>query len=243
MMLFPSAARRLAALSGASAFSLILLSNVSAQFQPPSTVLGSISDAGGPVAEGVKVEAYIGSVQCGLGGKTYYAGEGTARVTVYVVDVVSESQIAGCGKPDVEVRIKIGDRFVEQPVRWNAGLVRMDVTFGGATPVPIPTSTPAPTNTPAPPGSGANQTPLGTIPAGSPGAGSPVPTQPKGGFTAATPGQQSSASDDDGGGVPIWAIALLVLGGIGAIGGGVGYVMSRSEKSAASDDDFAPPEA
>lgn len=249
-MILSPAARRLAVLSGALLIPALAVAGASAQFSPPSTVLGSISDSAGPIPEGVKVEAYIGDVQCGLGGKTYYAGEGADRVTVYVVDVVSESQTPGCGGENKEVRIKIGDRFVTQSVKWSAGLVRMDVTFGSATPVAIPTSTPAPTRTPEPgatsqPNQTASQTPgqVQTIPPGSPGAGSPVATAPRGGIASATPGAQgaSTAGDGDDGGVPVWAIALLVLGGLGAVGGGVGYFMARGNKDGGPDDLLPPP--
>ena len=244
-MTFSPAVRRLAVLSGSLLIPALAVAGVAAQFSPPSTVLGSISDSSGPVPEGVKVEAYIGSVQCGLGGKTYYAGEGSDRVTVYVVDVVSESQTPGCGADNKEVRIKIGDRFVAQPVKWSAGLVRMDVTFGNATPVAIPTSTPAPTRTPEPgvtpqPNQTAGQ--VATIPPGSPGAGSPVATAPQGGMTSATPGQQAASANGDDGGVPVWAIALLVLGGIGAVGGGVGYFMARNNRDSGGDDLLPPSE-
>ncbi len=244
-MTFSPAVRRLAVLSGSLFIPALAVAGVAAQFSPPSTVLGSISDSSGPVPEGVKVEAYIGSVQCGLGGKTYYAGEGSDRVTVYVVDVVSESQTPGCGADNKEVRIKIGDRFVAQPVKWSAGLVRMDVTFGNATPVAIPTSTPAPTRTPEPgvtsqPNQTAGQ--VATIPPGSPGAGSPVATAPQGGMTSATPGQQAAAANGDDGGVPVWAIALLVLGGIGAVGGGVGYFMARNNRDSGGNDLLPPSE-
>ena len=226
---------------------LAIAASASAQFSPPSTVFGSIADSAGPVSDGLPVEAYIDDKLCGTKGRTEYTGEGSSRVTVYVVDVVSEQQTDGCGKEGKEIRINVGDRFAGQVAKWNPGPVQLDLTFGTASPAAIPTFTPAPTRTPDPagtpvPGQTPGQTPaeLGTIPAGSPGAGSPVPTSPRGGITSATPGQQSNVTADDDGGVPVWAIALLVLGGIGAVGGGVGYFMSRSNGDAAPDD-FGPP--
>lgn len=222
--------------------SLAAAATASAQFNPPSTVVGSISDSAGPFPEGVLVEAYIGDVQCGLSGKTLYYGDGSGRITVYVVDVVSESQRAGCGSDNKEVRIKIGDRFVDQTVRWAPGQVILNVAFGNATPVAIPTASPVPTRTPdpaatsAPSATTATAASAQTIPAGSPGAGSPVPTAPLGGITSATPGQQASASGG-GDGTPVWIYALLVLSVIGAIGGGVGYFMARG-RSSRTDDGF-----
>jgi hypothetical protein len=55
-------------------------------------------------------------------------------------------------------------------------------------------------------------------------------------------------SGGDDGGIPVWAIVLLVLGGVGVVGGAVGYMMSRSQKEAAeaeflaSDDPYPPVE-
>ena len=235
------AATRIAATLGALLLATSALDSASAQFEPPSTVFGSISDSAGTVDAGLTVEAFIDGNLCGTKGRTEFTGDGSARVTVYVVDVVSESQTPGCGKDGKDVQIKVGGRTAAQTAKWVRGPVQLDLTFGNATPVPIPTFTPAPTRTPDPNGTAipaATSAPAGTIPAGSPGAGSPFPTQPRGGITSATPGQQSAVANDDDGGIPIWAIALLVLGGIGAVGGGVGYLMSRNRDS--GPDEFPP---
>ncbi len=237
---------RLAAASFAGCLAIAaVLQPALAQFDPPSTVFGSVADSEGEVPAGLPVEAYIGNVLCGTRGKTEYTGDGAARVTVYVVDVVSESQIAGCGAIGRDVRIKIGDRFAAKTVKWNPGPVQLDVTFGSATPAVIPTFTPAPTRTPEPratPQPGQTGTPgqggqVETIPAGSPGAGSPV-ASPRGGITSATPGAQRSGNGG-GGGFPVWGVVVLILGGIAAIGGGVGYAMSRSRQQ--GDDDLELP--
>lgn len=233
------------ALPAASLAATALFSTVHAQFDPPSTVFGSVADSGGVVPAGVTVEAYIGDTLCGTKGRTEFTGDGAARVTVYVVDVVSESQIAGCGVEGREIRVKIGERFATQTAKWNPGPVQLDVTFGSASPAAIPTFTPAPTRTPVPastPQPGQTTAPAATvetIPAGSPGAGSPV-ASPRGGITSATPGTQN-ASSGGGGGFPIWGVVVLILGGIAAVGGGVGYAMSRGSRAGTDDDDFGPP--
>jgi hypothetical protein len=249
MTVSAAAVLRLTAFSGALLCALAIAAGASAQFSPPSTVFGSISDSNGPVDAGVPVEAYIGTTLCGTKGKTEFTGDGAAKVTVYVVDVVSDDQISGCGKtnPQQKVRIKIGDRFADQTATWAPGPVQLDVTFGNATPVPIPTFTPAPTSTPDPnvtprPAGTAAPGQVATIPAGSPGAGSPVPTL-KGGITSATPGQTSSPGADSDGGLPVWATAVLVLAGIAVLGGGAGFVMARNNRAArdeppADEDEF-----
>jgi len=217
-------------------------------FGPPSTVYGSIADSDGPVEPGLTVEAYIGDRLCGTG-VTEHTGEGSGRVTVYWADVVSEGQTPGCGSDGVEMRIKIGHRFAPQTTEWYAGPVHMDVTFGSATPAPIPTPTPVAAgagNTPAgseptEPGrdpsesAAGQQTPAGTIPAGSPGAGSPVPTLP-GGLTTSDVTVSGDGSGD--GGFPIWAAVVVVLGGIAVMGGGVGYAMARSNRANSEADDY-----
>jgi len=231
--------RLLVAVAAASLAGLATLPLAHAQFDPPSTVFGSIADSGGEVAAGLPVEAYIGEKLCGTKGRTEFTGDGAAKVTVYFVDVVSESQIAGCGATGREVRLKIGDRFAPQTARWAPGPVQLDITFAGATPAVIPTFTPAPTSTPEPtatlrPGTTPGATAaIETIPPGSPGAGSPIAT-PRGGITSATPGPGQSGGD--GGGFPVWGIVVLILGGIAAIGGGVGYAMSRSSRVHPDDD-------
>lgn len=251
MTLVSPSARRAAFLSAAAATALLLIPQAYAQFNPPSTVFGSIADSAGPVDAGLTVEAYIDGKLCGTKGRTEFTGEGSSRVTVYVVDVVSESQTAGCGKEGKEVKIKVGDRTAAQAAKWAPGPVQLDLTFGSASPAAIPTFTPAPTKAPDPAATAApGQTPgqtqtaqqVATIPPGSPGAGSPVPTSPRGGITSATPGQAPATGGGDSGGTPVWAIALLILGGLGAIGGGVGYYMARGNKDNGPGD-FSPPGA
>ncbi len=222
-----------------------------AQFGPPSTVFGSINDEAGPVAEGLKVEAYIGNAECSDGhGRTEMTGDGAARVTVYAVDVVSREQRPGCGFAGAEVRIKIGDRFAPGTTRWSgAGFVRFDITFGNVTPKPIPTFTPTSTGPRSPTVPGATATPTApgaatSTPGGdaSPSAtGSVSPTiSGGGGVTSSTPGPGvDSGEEEDGGGMPIWAVVLLVLGGIAAAGGGIGYFIARSH--AGEGDDIAAP--
>lgn len=221
-------------------------------FGPPSTFYGSVTDAAGPVDAGLTVEAWVGNTLCGSKGKTEFVGEGSARVTVYSVDAVSKEQTPGCGAEGVDVRIKIGDRFAPNTGKWKAGPVQVDVTFGNATPAAIPTFTPTPgrtaaagstaqpaAGTPVPGAAGSSGSQgdasgtgsVGTVPAGSPGAGSPVATL--GGGLATSSQQQSNAeaktnAGDDGGGFPIWAGVAIALVVIAAVGGGVGYGMSRS---------------
>jgi hypothetical protein len=208
---------------------------------PPQTIAGSVNDDAGRIPEHVAVEAYIGDKRCDdKHGETDYTGDGSAQVTYYFVNVLSDEQTPGCGKQGSTVRIKIGDRFVNETTKWEAGLLLLNVTFGNAKPVALPTATPTvkkpatvATNAEGTPIAAANQTPQGsqtvaTIPAGSPGAGSPIPTLAGGITNAAAGASGGTGGSGGGGGFPLWGIAILVLGGIAVVGGGVGYAMSRS---------------
>lgn len=223
-------------------------------YGPPATVLGSVADSSGQVAPDLVVTALIGDVECGTG-NTYLYGKPGEEVTLYVVDVVVEGQTAGCGRDGAEIRVRIGEREAEQTATWRAGAVRLDLTFGDATPAPIPSPSPTATrpaqptaNTSDPsgtpetnaegtpvPAAEATEDPSATIPAGSPGAGSPVPTR-AGGVTSAQ--ANAGGGGGDSGGFPIWGIVMLVLGGIAAVGGGVGYAISRNRND---EDALAPP--
>ena len=51
----------------------------------------------------------------------------------------------------------------------------------------------------------------------------------------------AAATGDDGGsgsGFPVWGILLLAVGGIAVVGGGIGFVMARANRSEADDEAF-----
>jgi hypothetical protein len=218
-----------------------------AQFGPPSTVWGAVADSAGQVPAGLAVEAYIDNTLCSLAtdpGRTAFTGEGSSRITVYLVQVVSQEQKPGCGKPGATVRIKVGDRFADQTARWEAGLVRLDVSFGSATPPPIPTSTPVPGSTT----SGATQAPGGG--ATTPGSGGQSGSTPAAGTTPAAGGSESPAagatqgsaqpvagglktntqateSDDDDSGFAVWAFLGAGVVGLALAGGVIGLIAAR----------------
>lgn len=240
---------------------------------PPQTIAGSVNEESGRVAEHVPVEAYIGDKRCDdKHGDTAFTGDGKAQVTYFYVTVLSDEQTPGCGKQGSTVRIKIDGRFVNETAKWDAGLTLLNVTFGDAKPLALPTATPTvkrsatvaknaagtpivatnaagtpivATNAAGTPIAAANETAqvsqtVATIPPGSPGAGSPIPTL-AGGITNTTAGGTGGGSNSGGGGgFPLWGIVLLVLGGIALVGGGVGYAMSRSNNEEDLDQPHVP---
>ncbi|MFQ5382359.1 MAG: hypothetical protein ACE5EF_12180 [Dehalococcoidia bacterium] len=227
---------------------LFLLSadRAAAQFGPPSTFLGTVADAEETITGGMLVEAYIGDTLCSLpsGGPsdsaTFPYGEGEGRVMFYVVDVVGEAQVAGCGRDGVEVRIKIDGRFANETGHWRQGPVRMNLTFGEIEPAVQPTTTPTPpgaaetqtatsagTGTAVPAATGtsgaaAAATGTGDVPAGNTAAVSAAQTRPGGLGTSV-----GSATYDDGGGFPVWGILLIALGALSLAGGAIGVIAAQ----------------
>jgi len=214
--------------------------------EPPTTFYGSITDAAGRVPAGVPVVAIVNNNICGET-TTVQVGEGTALVTMYVIDVISDRQTAGCGKPGDAVRLRVGDRLAERAVEWagTGELVQFDLVFGDATPAVIPTATRTPSPTPEPTTAGATGSPAteGTPAPGSPTGGTPAARTPgrtePGAVSTTTPAPAAAGDSDDGGGLPVWALLALAVGGVAAVGGGIGFVMSRSNKTAGEDGEDA----
>ncbi|NJO04409.1 MAG: VCBS repeat-containing protein [Chloroflexaceae bacterium] len=95
---------------------------------PPATFYGAVEIGG--VGAGVPVHARIGGVQCGAGVTERIAGQ-----VVYVVDVVSAQQRAGCGTPGATVVLEVGTTPTAT-VRWQgSGAQAVDLLPGTASPV------------------------------------------------------------------------------------------------------------
>jgi len=209
-------------------------------FGPPMTVFGSVTDSAGVVPEGLPVQAFVGDRVCGKG-RTQFTGDGDSRVTVYFADVVSREQTSGCGSDGAVVRIQVGDRFAAQTAHWKMGPVQLDLTFGDATPVAIPTFTPVARTTRPPATTGPTSTePAGATPA--PGSATPTATAVsstpsstptlRGGLLTSASTSRGAGGSDGGGGFPVWAAVVLVLGALAAVGGGVGFAMARTRRDA-----------
>lgn len=211
--------------------SLLSTGTASAQIpQPPTTFYGSVTDAAGRVPAGVPVTAIVNNNICGEA-TTMQVGEGNSLVTMYVIDVISDRQTSGCGKPGDAVRLRVGDRLAEEAVEWagTGELVQFDLVFGGATPDVIPTATRTPT-----PSATAE---TASTAAGSPGSeatpgGTQSPSRTEiGGVSTTTPAAPDSGDSGGDGGFPVWALLALAVGAIAAIGGGIGFAISRGSRS------------
>lgn len=208
--------------------SLVSTGSASAQIpEPPTTFYGSVTDAAGRVPAGVLVTAIVNNNICGET-TTMQVGEGNSLVTMYVIDVISDRQTAGCGKPGDAVRLRVGDRLAEEAVEWagTGELVQFDLVFGGATPDVIPTATRTPT-----------PSATASTAAGSPGSeatpgGTQSPSRTEiGGVSTTTPAAPDSGDSGGDGGFPVWALLALAVGAIAAIGGGIGFAISRGSRS------------
>ncbi|HJP40816.1 MAG TPA: hypothetical protein QGF35_03830 [Dehalococcoidia bacterium] len=235
-------------------------------FGPPQTVQGTIADKAGLVSEDLVVEGYVGETVCSFPsnnpdsrqGTTWHYGEGEGKIAVYSVHVVSAEQKPGCGRDGLEIRIKIGDRFADETVKWRAGLARLDITFGDiqAAQVPSPTPTapasdstePAPTSTRVTDGSTDQGGDQGTpVPTGTPDPeGQEKPTaratttssvaatsEPDGAVTR--PGGLDDSQDEfarveDDDGFPVWGILLVALAIVAAAGGAFGVLAAMRSR-------------
>jgi hypothetical protein len=147
-ILLPLAAALLAAGTAAAA----------AQPQIPATVYGSVTIDGQPAPTGTEVRAFIGSTDCtqAAPGERLAFREGQA--TAYVVTVLHESQRPGCGRTGAVITFTVDGRPALQSVAWEPGPIRLDLSLGSPTVIPLPTATPtlpgaaSPTARPAPTG-------------------------------------------------------------------------------------------
>ena len=107
---------------------------------PPNRVFGSVTLDGAPAAGGTVVSATIGGVECGSTavavGETY----------AYVLDVVSDGDVSGCGSAGATVTFLVGGNPADQTASWTSGdFSPLDLTATSAAPPPPPPPPPPPT--------------------------------------------------------------------------------------------------
>ena len=123
---------------------------------PPNRFFGSVSLDGAAAAGGTVVSASIGGVECGT--TTVAVGATYA----YVLDVVSDGEISGCGSAGATVTFSVGGNAATQTATWSSGdFSPLDLTATSAAATPVPPPPPPPVQ-PTPPivvtpfGSGGN---------------------------------------------------------------------------------------
>jgi len=109
---------------------------------PPATFFGSVTVDGHSVSDGTAVVALIDGKLCGEGERepgrkgTWTATEASPEYgiksgdSLYVVDVVSDSQVPGCGTDGAIVTFLIGGSPAEQRGLWKAGSNTLNLTAG-----------------------------------------------------------------------------------------------------------------
>ena len=196
-ILLPLAAALLAAGAAAAA----------AQPQLPATVYGSVTIDGQPAPTGTEVRAFIGATDCtqAAPGERLTFRDGNA--TAYVVTVLHESQRPGCGRTGAVITFTVDGRPALQSVAWEPGPIRLDLSLGSPTVIPLPTPSPTvpggPSPSPRPAPTGPPPTDDITLP------GTLVPSPPDA-RAAGDPGSSGS-------GAPLWP---WLMGGLFVIAGG-----------------------
>jgi len=107
---------------------------------PPATFFGSVTVDGHSVSDGTAVVALIDGKMCGEGARepghkgTWTATEPWPEYAIekgdslYVVDVVSDSQVPGCGTDGATVTFLIAGRPSQQAGLWKAGSNPLNLT-------------------------------------------------------------------------------------------------------------------
>jgi hypothetical protein len=130
---------------------------------PPATFFGTVTVDGRSVSDGTEVVALIDGKVCSQEEiepdrkGTWTATEANAEYNIesgdslYVVDVVSDSQVPGCGTDGATVTFLISERPAHQRGLWKAGSNALNLTAGTPPPTGEPAETPNGGEAPASP--------------------------------------------------------------------------------------------
>lgn len=204
-----------------------------AQPQLPSTIYGSASIDGKPVPDGTQVRGYIDGNDCTQpSGLTGTVTDGSA--SGFVINVMHETQRAGCGKEGKTITFTIDGRAAPQSAAWKIGIQRVDLNTGQGQPIALPTFTPAAAVSPttASTAGAGNTAPASTAarPTG------PLPTDDVHfGKTPKPPGARPPTQTGGSGGPPVVAFLVVGLALLAAGGGVAGYLLSRRNHDAGED--------
>jgi hypothetical protein len=141
----------------------IPLSSATAQEipMPPATFFGSVTLDGHSVSDGTAVDALIDGKVCGEAARepdskgTWTATEPWPEYgiesgdSLYVVDVVSDSQVPGCGTDGATVTFLIAGRQGQQTGLWKAGQNPLNLTAETPPYAEEPVTTPSAGEAPA----------------------------------------------------------------------------------------------
>ncbi|MEO6397680.1 MAG: hypothetical protein ABIP13_04365 [Tepidiformaceae bacterium] len=205
--------------------------SVVAQPQLPSTIYGSASGDGRPLADGSPVRGFIDGLDCTQpGGRSGTVMEG--QTSAYVITVMHETQRAGCGKDGKSITFTVNGQPVPQTIEWRIGIQRLDLNFGQGAPIALPTPTTAPAGVSTSSGtpSAAAGTASVATPARPPGA---PPTEDV--HLGKTPKPPGGSPKSEESGAPVAALLLAGLALVALGGAVVGYLLSRKARNDAGD--------
>lgn len=109
---------------------------VLAQPQVPASYYGTASIDGHALPDGTDIAAIIDGKDCTQPGGHGTIVEGSA--SVYIINVMHESQSPGCGAEGKAITFRVGTRDAAQTATWHAGLQRLDLNAGSGGPLPLP---------------------------------------------------------------------------------------------------------
>ncbi len=189
-----------------------------AQPQVPASYYGTASIDGHALPDGTEIAAIIDGKDCTQPGGHGTIVEGSA--SVYIINVMHESQSPGCGAEGKSITFRVGTRDAAQTATWHAGLQRLDLNAGAGSTLPLP---PEANATVSEAGRQATATEQAKF---TPRTGSP-PTDDV--SLTKTPGSQGTPVDaakkDDGGRavspllvILVVAAVLIALGAAGGVG-------------------------
>lgn len=110
-------------------------SHVRAQVAVPATFYGSVSIDGAPVPDGTEVRAHINGLDCTQQSAGHRGTVTEDGVSQYSVEVMHESQQAGCGRDDAPVQFTVAGQVAAPEAVWRSGPQQLDLEVSsGSTP-------------------------------------------------------------------------------------------------------------
>ncbi|MCE7928262.1 MAG: hypothetical protein DYG91_07200 [Chloroflexi bacterium CFX7] len=220
----------MAAIAAGGACAFGFLQAAVAQPQVPATYYGTAAIDGKSVADGTEVRGYIDALDCTQPGPTYRGTITDGGVSVYLVNIVHESQKAGCGKPGKTVTFTVGGRPATQTAEWKQGPQQVNLNAGSGEAPALPTATPtrtlAPSEAAATATGQAKFTPKPATELPTDEAVIVIGTRTAEGAEDGRGGEGASGSGEEGG-LAVGYVLLVVLGAIVLTGGAMGVALSR----------------
>jgi hypothetical protein len=227
--------RNTVVLAALTLLALVMALAAPAAAQPgfPASFYGAVAVDGQLVPDGTEVRGFIDGLDC-TQAEPYRTTITENGVSQYAIEVVHESQMAGCGDEGRTVSFTVGGQPARETAEWKPGVTPINLNVGVGTGPTLPPATATPTLDPAEAAQTATEvarfTPiLGTPPTDEvspPGISTRDPSS-----TPAPPAAGDDGEDGGGGFLVLGAIlvAILVLGAVG------GTVLARRNRSNVSD--------